>query len=122
MKTKKRVPRRPQVAPRFLIAGVGGSAGGLEAFTRLLQKLPSDAGIALVIVQHLDPSRESDLPRLLGAATTMPTHEITNNMRVEPNHVYVIPPNVSVAIAKGVLKLSPRAAGHVPHHSIDVFF
>ena len=92
----------------FPIVGVGASAGGLEAFTELLKHLPLDTGMGFVLVQHLDPEHESALTQLLARATSMPVREVTNNLRVEANHVYVIPPNTNLGIAQGVLKL--RAA------------
>lgn len=77
----------------FPIAGIGASAGGFDAFTQLLQRLPSDTDMAFVLVQHLDPDHESALTRLLSKATSMSMTEVTNNTRIVPNHVYVIPPN-----------------------------
>jgi two-component system, chemotaxis family, CheB/CheR fusion protein len=107
----------------FPVVGVGASAGGLEAFTQLLQNLPVDTGMAFVLVQHLDPEHESALTQLLAKTTSMPVSEVTNNLRVEANHVYIIPPNTCMAIARGVLKLRPRERqGRMPHHSIDYFF
>jgi two-component system CheB/CheR fusion protein len=103
------------------IVGVGASAGGLEAFTQLLHHLPVDTGMAFVLVQHLDPAHESELTRILARATPMPTREVTDNLRVEPNHVYVIPPNVNMSIVGGELKLLPRPAGRAPHRSVDFF-
>jgi two-component system, chemotaxis family, CheB/CheR fusion protein len=92
----------------FPIAGIGASAGGLEAFTQLLKHLPVDTGLGFVLVQHLDPQHESALTQLLARATSMTVREVTNNLRVEPNHVYVIPPNTNLGIAQGVLKLKAR--------------
>jgi len=106
---------------RFPIVGVGASAGGLEAFTKLLRRVPVDTGMGFVLVQHLDPAHESALARLLAGATAMPVREAGNRMRVEPNHVYVIPPNTSLSIAKGVLRLHPRAPAGKVLRSIDHF-
>ena len=103
------------------IVGVGASAGGLEAFTQLLNQLPLDTGFGFVLVQHLDPQHESALTQLLARATAMPVHEVTNNLRVEPNHVYIIPPNTNLGIAGGVLKLQPRASQRVVSRSVDFF-
>ena len=82
-----------RAAASFPIVGVGASAGGLEAFSALLTHLPVDTGMGFVLVQHLDPEHDSALTQLLGRATSLPVHEVTDNLRVEPNHVYVIPPN-----------------------------
>ena len=85
----------------FPIVGIGASAGGLEAFSALLNHLPLDTGMGFVLVQHLDPEHESALTQLLGRATALPVHEVTNNLSVEPNHVYVIPPNTNLGITDG---------------------
>jgi len=111
-----------RAAGSFPIVGIGASAGGLEAFSVLLKNLSLDTGMGFVLVQHLDPVHESALTQLLGRATTLPVHEVTNNLRVEPNHVYVIPPNRNLSIAAGVLKLAPRPRTRAPHRSIDCFF
>ena len=107
---------------QFPIVGIGASAGGLEAFTELLKHLPLDTGMGFVLVQHLDPQHESTLPQLLARATSMPVREVTNNLRVEPNHIYVIPPNTNLSLVRGVLKLQPRQPARVPHHSVNFFF
>src|SRR5271169_2710905 len=82
----------------FPIVGIGASAGGLEAFTKLLKHLPNDTDMAFVLVQHLDPTHPSALTELLSRATAMPVTEVRDGMRIEPNHVYVIPPNTNMAI------------------------
>jgi two-component system CheB/CheR fusion protein len=106
---------------RFPIVGIGASAGGLEAFTQFLQNLPTDTGMGFVLVQHLDPAHASALTQLLSRATSLPVREVTNDLLVEPNHVYIIAPNTTLGMAQGVLKLKPREAGHGAHRSIDFF-
>ena len=105
----------------FPIVGIGASAGGLEAFSALLKHLPPDTGMGFVLVQHLDPEHDSALTQLLGRETLLPVAEVTNNLRVEPNHVYVIPPNTNLGIAAGALTLRPRPKTRAPHRSIDFF-
>lgn len=78
--------------------------------------------MGFVLVQHLDPDHDSALTQLLARGTKMPVIEVTNNLRVQPNHVYVIPPNTSMAIAGGVLKLTPRGKDRGAQRSIDSFF
>jgi two-component system, chemotaxis family, CheB/CheR fusion protein len=92
----------------LLIAAIGASAGGMEAFTELLNYLPSDTGMAFVLIQHLDPKHHSMLTELLSKKTSMPVKEVTDGMRVEANQVYVIPPNATMSIADHTLKLAPR--------------
>ncbi len=106
----------------FPVVGIGASAGGLEAFTELLKHLPTDTGMGFVLVQHLDPQHESALTQLLARVTSMPVCEVTDNLRIEANHVYVIPPNTNLAIKEGVLKLQARPPGRTPPRSIDFFF
>lgn len=91
----------------FPIAGSGASAGGLEAFSRLRKSLPANTGMGFV-ASHLDPVNESALAKLLAKATAMPVRELANNAGVESNRVYNIPPNKSLLIAEGILKLLPR--------------
>ena len=111
----------PVPAATFPIVGVGASAGGLEAFTKLLRALPVDTGMAFVLVQHLAPSHASALADILGRATSMPVREVENRATVEPDHVYVIPPGQDLGIYGGSLQLSPRTESG-QHRPIDEFF
>jgi two-component system CheB/CheR fusion protein len=77
-------PVSGRAATRHLIVGIGASAGGLEAFTQLLRHLPADTGMAFVLVQHLDPNRESALTDLLSRVTSLPVHEVTKDLPVRP--------------------------------------
>lgn len=106
---------------RFPIVGIGASAGGLEAATLLLKALPTNLGMGFVLVQHLDPTHESILADLLSKATRMPVDEAKDNLKVEPNHVYIIPHNKALTIKAGILKLTPRGTNRKPHMSIDQF-
>ena len=115
-------PNRAATRTGSPIVGIGASAGGLEAFTELLKHLPLDTGMGFVLVQHLDPEHESALTQLLARATSLPVREVTNNLRVEANHVYVIPPNTNLSIAQGVLKLQPRQQTRTPHRSDRFLF
>src|SRR5262245_50252112 len=103
------------------IAGVGASAGGLEAFEQLLQALPHDTGMAFVLVQHLAPKHESILSELLSKSTRMRVIEVTEGMTVQPNQVYVIPPNADMSIMDGVLHLSPLSPDRARRMPIDMF-
>lgn len=76
MKDKKR-SRSPGTTTPVPVVGIGASAGGLEAFTRLLKHLPLDTGLGFVLVQHLDPQHDSALTSLLARATAMPVREVT---------------------------------------------
>jgi len=104
----------------FPVVGIGASAGGLESFSELLSALPVDTGMCFVFVQHLDPVHQSLLPDLLAAHSPMPVITVQDSMRIEPNRVYVIPPNTSMELVGGALRLVAREPGlHLP---IDIFF
>ena len=108
----------------FPVVGIGASAGGLEAFKKLLKAIPEDSGLAYVLVQHLDPTHESMLPVLLQKVTNIPVLEITDDIKVEPNHIYVIPSNKMMLATDGILVLSPRPAKSKTERNlpIDMFF
>src|SRR5262245_714903 len=105
----------------FPIVGIGASAGGLEAVTQLLKHLPTNTGMAFVFVQHLDPTHESLLGELLAKETTMPVIQVTEGRVVQPDHVYVIPPNVDMTILDGMLRLKPRTMIRGQHMPVDAF-
>jgi len=111
--------RRPS-NKSFPIVGIGASAGGLEAFTQLLRALPRKSGMAFVLVQHLAPRYESALTSLLSHATQIPVTEVKDQMIVERDCIYVIPPNVNMGILDGRLHLMPRSPGR-QHLPIDFF-
>ncbi len=103
------------------MVAVGASAGGLAAFTALLKALPAKTGMAFVLIQHLEPKHESALTALLSKATGMPVVEVSDGIAVEPNHVYVIPPNKNMTIREGTLRLAPRSDTPGPQRPIDDF-
>ncbi len=105
----------------FPIVGIGASAGGLEAFRRLLGALPKSTGMAYVLVQHLDPYHDSILADLLSEVTQMEVAEVKGDVRVAPNHVYVIPPSKGLILLDGMLKLVPRGPPGAAHMPIDSF-
>jgi two-component system, chemotaxis family, CheB/CheR fusion protein len=105
----------------FLTIGVGASAGGLDAIQRFLRHMPPGGHLALVYVPHLDPSHESVLPELLARAALVPVQVVQDGTIVEPDHVYVIPPNASLAIHGGVLRLGTRLSATDAGKPIDHF-
>ena len=108
--------------PPFPVVGVGASAGGLEACTALLKALPVNPGMAFVVVQHLDPHHESILHKLLSRATEMPVIQVEDGMVLEPNRVYVIPPNKDIAVRERTLRLLSRRRTAGRHLPINRFF
>jgi len=106
----------------FLIAGMGASAGGLEAFKAFFSAAPKNMGMAFVIVQHLDPTHKSLMVQLLKSHTDMEVKEVKDKTKVLPNNVYVIPPNKDMAIFNGVLHLMEPSAARGFRKPIDFFF
>jgi two-component system CheB/CheR fusion protein len=104
------------------IVGIGASAGGLEAFEKFFRNLTSASGIAFVLVSHLDPDHASMLTEILQRATGMPVREVSDKMVLEPNHVYVIPPNCDMAVFHGALQLSIPEKIRGQRMPIDHFF
>jgi chemotaxis methyl-accepting protein methylase/signal transduction histidine kinase/chemotaxis response regulator CheB len=121
---KTRPVSRKRPAGRALtIVGVGASAGGLEAFTSLLSHVGTGEGMALVLIQHLDPTHVSLLREALAKSTRMPVVQACHGMRVEPGHVYVIPPNTRLGILDGRLTLAARADDpKLQRLPVDYFF
>ncbi len=118
IKTKSQPPATVQ---NFPIVGIGASAGGLDAFKRLLEAIPENSGMAYVLVQHLDPSHESLLPEILQRVTKIPVHEIIDDIHLAPDHIYIIPSNKILTSTDGVLQLTPRDK-KILNLSIDIFF
>ena len=109
-------------APAFPIVAIGASAGGLEALERFLAHVPTDSGMAFVVVQHLDPTHKGMMPELLQRATPMPVTQARNRMKVKPDSVYVIPPNRDLSILHGALFLLEPVAPRGLRLPIDFFF
>jgi two-component system CheB/CheR fusion protein len=114
-------PGETVVSPSYVVA-IGGSAGGLEAFERFFAGIPPSTGMAFVVIQHLDPTHKALMSELLQRSTTMLVKEIEDGVRVEPDHVYVIPPNTDLSISDGRLHLCKPSAAHGRRLPIDLFF
>jgi two-component system CheB/CheR fusion protein len=107
------------VRPNFIV-GIGGSAGGLDAYRALLDALPSNTGMAFVIVSHIVPTANSQLAGILSRHTKMPVMVASTAMPVRPNHVYVCPPNADLLVESHTFKvISPRTKRNV---AVDLFF
>ena len=114
------LPRRASLAPR--VVGIGASAGGLTPLEAFFQHVTSHSGLAFIVVQHLDPTHKALLAELLQRVTEMPVREATRNLAVEPNRVYVIPPNAEISVVNGVLNLKRPAEPRGMRLPIDVLF
>jgi two-component system CheB/CheR fusion protein len=111
----------PSAPGGFPVVGIGASAGGLEAFGKLLEALPADTGIAFVLIPHLEPTHASMMVDLLGLHTTMTVMQVADGMAIESNRVYVIPPQAYLSVRDGRLRLSAPAAPHGARLPFDFF-
>ncbi len=116
-------PRSPQGNPPgsgqaalggggLTVVGIGASAGGLEACIKLFEALPADSGMCFILIQHLDPTHRSMMVELLAEHTRMTVCQAANGMRLESDHLYVIPPGTYLSVHEGALLLSPPQARH----------
>lgn len=108
--------------PGLFVAGIGASAGGLEALERLFKAMPHDTGVAFVVVQHLSPDFKSLMDELLARHTDLPIRRVENGMAVEPNTIFLIPPKKEMIISGGCLFLADKEKGHDLSLPIDHFF
>jgi two-component system, chemotaxis family, CheB/CheR fusion protein len=105
-------------AGEFVIVGIGASAGGLEAISEMLKRLPAESNLAIIVVQHLDPNHASILVDLLARVAMLPVQWAMNGVTIEPRHVYVAPPKLCLGLENNVLLLrepAGRAGGDVNH-------
>jgi two-component system CheB/CheR fusion protein len=106
----------------FPVVGIGASAGGLDAVKAFLHALPPKSGMAYVFIQHLSPDYTSILPEILQKFAPFPVRQITDNIHLEPDNLYIIPSNKVVTTTDGVLKLAPLDKNHKKNNTIDLFF
>ena len=104
------------------IVGLGASAGGLEPLEQFLAGVPASSGLAYVVVQHMDPTHKALLGELLQRTTAMPVHEVADAQRIEPDVVYVIPPNAELTVVGGALHLAQPSQPRGQRLPIDVLF
>ncbi len=106
----------------FPVVGIGASAGGLDALTKLIAALPDDGGMAYIIVQHLDPTHKSLMAELLAEHTAMPVLQATEGAVIEPDQIYVIPAGRYLSVGTGALHLSSPTAPHGARMPVDFLF
>lgn len=132
VKEKKIMPKAVKAASRrekktdekqpLYIVGIGGSAGALEAYEQFFKNMPADSGMAFVLVPHLDPTQKGIMPEIIQRITKMKVLRVEDGMKVQPNHIYVIPPNKDMSIFHGTLHLLEPEAPRGLRMPIDYFF
>lgn len=102
------------------VVGIGASAGGLEAMKQLVGRIEPDSGLAYVMISHLDPRQPTMLPEILRKSTKVPIQEVTSRMKIEKDHIYIIPPDRQLTIQDGHFVLKPRPENE-PNLPINLF-
>jgi two-component system, chemotaxis family, CheB/CheR fusion protein len=109
------------VVSAFTVVGIGASAGGIKALKEFFERMPSDTGMAFVVIVHLSQEHESNLAGILQACTAMPVTQVREMVTIEPDHVYVIPPSNHLAMIDGVIKLTEPELIRGKRLPIDLF-
>lgn len=106
----------------LFVVGIGASAGGLNPIEEFFDHMPVDCGMAFVVVQHLSPDFKSLMDELLARHTKMAIHKVSDGVKIEPNSIYLIPPEKNMAMSEGTLLLSDKTAQRGLNLPIDIFF
>ena len=106
----------------FLIVGIGASAGGIQALKEFFANVPADSGIAYVVILHMSPEHESKLAEILQTTSPIPVIQVRQLTKVEPDHVYVVPPSHNLAMKDGHLGLAHMIAAEERRSPVDLFF
>ena len=106
----------------LIVVGIGASAGGIQALRKFFENVPAKTGISYVVILHLSPDHDSMLAELLQSVTTIPVTQVTSKTMVEPDHVYVIPPNQHLTMEDGHIAVSPNMKQEDRRAPVDIFF
>ena len=105
----------------FPVVGIGASAGGLDAFKNILKAIPEQTGMAYLLIYHLSAEYDGNVPELLAGTTTLPVLSLTDDLNLQPDHIYIIPPDKILTTVDGVLKLTDRGEESTQLKIIDLF-
>src|SRR3954469_15371900 len=117
-----RVRERRLAGDRFLVVGIGASAGGVEALQTFFAAVPPDPGMAFIVVMHLGAGHESALPQILARSTGLPIAPVHDGAGIEPNRIYVLSSDAVPTLRRKRLRLAKQPVGGREHNTIDVFF
>ena len=106
----------------FLIVGIGASAGGVQALRTFFENVPADSGAAYVVILHLSPDHDSRLTEILQSVSKIPVEQVTEKVKVEANHVYVVSPDESLTMRDGYIIVSPIHTVEERRAPVDIFF
>src|SRR4051812_15788562 len=117
-----RVRERRLAGDRFLVVGIGASAGGVEALQAFFEPMPADPGMAFIVVTHLGKGHHSALPQIIARSTGLPIEPARDGAAIEPNRIYVLSSDTVPTLRRGRLRLAKHPASGREHNRIDVFF
>src|ERR1041385_6228277 len=112
----------PDGDQNFLVVGIGASAGGVRALRNFFANVPAHTGMAYVVILHLSPDHDSQLAEVLQSVSLLPVIKVEQRVRVEPDHVYVIPPNKNLEVNDGHIDVLDVTRNEVRRAPIDIFF
>ena len=121
-KARSGTPKSTHHDDGFLVIGLGASAGGIQALKQFFAAVPANSGMAYVVILHLSPDHDSQLAEVLQNEASIPVTQVTEQVRVQPNHVYVIPPNKNLAMKDGHLEISNMTSTAMRRAPVDIFF
>ncbi len=121
-KKEKSTQAEPAAHKDFLIVGLGASAGGIQALRTFFTRVPKDSGLAYVVILHMSPEHESKLADILQMTSPIPVTQVRGRTKVEPDQVYVVPPNQRLAMADGHLELKSIIGAEERRSPVDLFF
>jgi two-component system CheB/CheR fusion protein len=107
---------------KFLVVGIGASAGGIQALKKFFEQVPADSGIAYVVILHLSPNHDSKLAEVIRTSAKIPVQQVTEKVKVTPDHIYVVPPNQHLVMDDGYVNVSPNVQTEDRRAPIDIFF
>ena len=115
-------PSTPADVNGFLVTGIGASAGGVQALKQFFANAPARSGIAYVVILHLSPDFDSQLAEVLGEVGGMPVRQVTEETKLQPDHIYVVPPDRHLAMRDGHVTVSPNLEPGDRRAPVDLFF
>lgn len=107
---------------KFLVVGIGASAGGIQALKKFFEHVPTDSGIAYVVILHLSPSHDSKLAEVIRVSANIPVTQVLEKMKIAPNNIYVVPPNQHLVMEDGHINVSQNLQTEDRRAPIDIFF
>ncbi len=113
---------QPESHDAPFVVGIGASAGGIGPLREFFTRVRPDGEMTYVVILHLSAQHESSLPELLQTRTSLPVTQVTHPTKIEPNHIYVIPPSKYLVMVDGMIRLTEPERAHGAHTSIDLFF